>query len=172
MICINCRKPIPKGKETTFKDLKFKGLRKVPKLVICEECSKNITNRCHTCEWPIYKNDLFYEITVSRGAEYFINASEEVKKIQCNPCYYDWLKKQKRKLWTRWGLLVVLISLVIWSLFIILPIFHPKLKESWKQTSLFNRYILIVLLFAIPIVTTYLMIQEFSSRYKVRERKS
>lgn len=163
MVCINCKKPIPKGKEITLRDLK------IPKF--CEQCSESIVERCHSCKWPIYKNDLLYEINISRGIEYFVNAKEEEKKIQCGSCYRKWLKGQKGKEKKKLVLLLSLIFSIFWLLFIILPIFYPKLKENWEKTCLFNRCALISLLITTPIITVYLMVQEFSNRYRIRERK-
>ena len=163
MICINCKKLISKGEEIILRDLK------VPKF--CKQCSEKIAERCHSCRWPIYKNDLLYEIFISRGVEYFVNAKEEEKKILCDSCHRRWLKEQKDKKKKKLVLLFTLIFSIFWLLFIILPLFYPKLKDNWKQTCLFNRFALIGLLIVIPFVTVYLMIQEFSSRYKIRERK-
>jgi len=81
MICDKCKVKI-KGEE-------IKKSVIIQYLPICEDCSKKVTHICHTCYEPIYRDELFYEISPNWSAEYIFGASQSEKLIQCVRCRKD-----------------------------------------------------------------------------------
>ena len=166
MVCSRCNENIPLGKET-----------KIEKSIICRKCHDKIVARCHTCYEPIYKNDLIYTTSVSWGAEYIVSANETKNIIQCVWCYYQKLKNGKKKEnklqrwwkeWKKWVLGSFIILCMILLLIFGLPLLHKDLIENWNKTSSFIRWLLLILLFIIPITMLYWIFSEFGSRDKKR----
>jgi hypothetical protein len=54
-ICRKCEKELKKQSE----------LIQVKNFTFCKKCFRTVSAWCHTCRKPIYKNELFYEITPS-----------------------------------------------------------------------------------------------------------
>lgn len=167
MFCSKCNRNILSGKEI-----------KIEKLIVCGKCYDKIDARCHTCFEPIYKNDLIYETSVSWGAEYIVSANETRNIIQCVWCYQK-VKNGKKKenkwqrcwgRWKKWILGIFVIVCIVLLLIFGLPLFHKDLIENWSKTSLLIRYLLISLLFIIPITILYLIISEFSNRDKKQKK--
>lgn len=159
MICSRCDKDISAGKE-----IQIEGS------TICKNCSQEILARCHTCRWPIYKNDLIYEISPNLSIEHIFGISQSEKVVQCDWCYQKNLTEQGiKKIWWKYRkwILGTSTALLLFAAFLLL---YPSLVKNWKEASW--EIIIALLALSISIVSlSYLMISAgFGSRYRVRKR--
>lgn len=86
MLCSKCYQEISQGKE-----IQIKGS------IICKECAllvekiikREVAATCNRCHEPVYRGDVVWKITYSKGISWLIFTSENIEEILCFLCYNE-----------------------------------------------------------------------------------